>query len=532
MLGNWTTVAVRNLLRHKLFTAINILGLAVGLAAALLIAVHVRHELSYDRFHAKVDRIHLAWSTQFIPGRTPVPSPVFSLPMGRVLAEQVPGVEAVLQVTRTAQVVRLGEETRLLRLATASPAYFRMFDVEVLSGDPATALEKPYSLVLSAKEAQGLFGTTDVLGRTLPLANGTILTVTAVVGDPPVNSDVLAPALVSISTPLPFLERIRESWGNNSFRTFVLLQEGAAPDAVRTAMQEAAKRSYPNYNEPGSGQFSFLVELTPLAKLHTNPDILFNATSPEVIWAFMALAVLMLAIAGINFVNLSTARAGLRAREVGLRKAFGARRRALVAQFMGEAVLLTLVAGLIAVALVELSLPVVMEMLGVQIDAAHRSFGTLAMLGMALAVLVGMAGGVYPALVLSGFRPAVVLRGGKATGGPGRLRAVLVVGQFSAAIALAVCTWVILDQTRHAQSARLGFERENLLLLRGVPDGGNPTWVTLRDRLRREPGCWTPPVPPGCPPTSRNRPATMWCWTAPGRGRRPPSARSAPTTGT
>ncbi|MFM2043436.1 MAG: hypothetical protein RLY86_2012 [Pseudomonadota bacterium] len=494
MLRNWITVAIRSLMRHRTYTAINVLGLAIGLAAALVIAVFVRHELSYDSWHTGSERTHLAWSTQLMPGRAPEPSPVLSLPMGGLLAEQVPGIERVVQTGWARQVLRLGEETRFQPFTLTSSAFFHLFEVDALAGDLSTALDRPWSVVLSETVARSLFGTADVVGRTLATTGGQTLTVSAVVADPPRNSSVLAESYLSLASPIPGLQRLRDNWGMNSFRTFVQLREGAEPATVIPTMQAAAAASVPDYTAPGQGAFSFRMELTPLSRLHLDPTVNWQATSPDVIGAFAALGVLLLAIAAINFVNLSTARSGLRAREVGLRKTLGASRTALVGQFMGEAVVLALIAGFIAVAAVELGLTGFMGMLGVRLEPSFAGLPVLISLALPLALAVGIGGGIYPALVLSGFRPAIAMRGGgavggHAAGGGARLRGLLVVLQFAAAIALAAGTWIILDQTRHAQSARLGFDRENVVLLRGIPDGGDiARWEALRTRLRAEPG--------------------------------------------
>jgi len=487
MLRNWITVCLRNSARHRLYAAINILGLAVGLAAALVIGVFVRHELSFDAFHPNADRIHKVYQVQYIPGRHPDISPVLSLPWGPLLRE-VPEVEAAVQFTAARDVVQVKGESAYQWFTMTGPDFFRLFAVEVLAGDPVAALSEPYGVVLSRSEARKLFGTEDAVGRTLELGSGGVAKVGAVVGDPPRNTEVLSNAYISLSTPLPWAARLREDWGQNSFETYVLTRAGADPAALRDVIQATASRVYPDYRPPGTGAFSFQVETVPLRQVHLRPDVTWQATSPDVLTAFTGLGVVLLLVASINFVNLSTARATLRAREVALRKTLGAGRMSLVAQFLGESVLLTLAAGVVAIALVELALPAFMDALGVRLDEGHTGLGRLTAIGVPLALAVGVAGGLYPALFLSRFRPAETLRGGGAAVGAGRLRALLVVLQFAVAIALAVSTWVILDQTRFAQTARIGFDRENVVLVRGVGHDTEARWQGLRDRLKQEPG--------------------------------------------
>lgn len=490
MLRNWLTIGFRSLARQKLFTAINVLGLAVGMGGALMIALFVRHELSYDTMFGRGDSIHRVVERQFIDGRDPQVAPVSSLPMGRLLAEQVEGVEAVAQMGGHRLVLMMGGEPRFQSFALASPALFKVFDLPFLAGDPATALAEPYSVVLSEREARKLFGRVDVVGATLATRGGETLTVRGVLRDPPPNMSIRAEALLSLETPVRQVAVTRDQWRSNWLETYVLLTPGTAPEAVETRINAVAARLVPNYVEPGKGSFSFAMQLVPLEGIHLRPDINFRAVSPDVIAAFAGVAAILLVIAVINFVNLTTARSTMRAREVALRKTLGAGRGSLIAQHLSECGLLTLLSGVIALALVELLMPEFQNLVGVRIAPSQMTAWALAPLAVPMVLATALLGGLYPAFVLSAFRPAVVLRGGG--GGPpggGTLRGALVVLQFAAAIALAIATWIIVEQTRFAQSARLGFDRENLLVLRNaggqLAHGQRPPLV---ERLAREPG--------------------------------------------
>ena len=485
------TVALRSLLRQKLFAAINVLGLAIGLAGALMIALFVRHELSFDTMFSKVDRIHRFYELQYIDGRDPQISGVGNLPFGKVMAEQIEGIEAVAQLSGHRQVLIIDGEPRFQSFTLASPDFFKVFDLPLLAGDPATALREPFSVVLSEREATKLFGRTDVLGATLTNRTGDTLKVTGVLRNPPRNMSITANALLSLETPVRQVVSSRDQWRSNWLETYALLTPGVDPATVEARMNEAAARLVPNYNPPRTSSFSFSLHLTPLKDLHLRPEINYRAVSPDIIAAFAGVAILLLLIAGINFVNLTTARATMRAREVALRKTLGAHRGSLIAQHVGECALLTALAGIIALALTELLMPGVQEFLGTSLEPRYLSLSAQLLVAVPMVGVVAVLGGLYPAFVLSAFRPAVVLRGGRSGGSPGgrHLRAALVVLQFAAAITLAICTWVIADQTRYAQSARLGFDRENVIILRNaggqLAHGQRPP---LLERLAREPG--------------------------------------------
>ncbi len=512
MLRNWLIVALRTLRRQKLFTAINVLGLAIGLAGALMIALFVRHELSYDTMFTQADRIHRFYERQYIDGRDPQISAVGNLPFGKVMAEQIEGIEAVAQLSGHREVLMIDGEPRFQSFALASPDFFKVFDLPMLAGDPATALREPFSVVLSEREALKLFGRTDALGATLTNRSGDTLKVTGVLKDPPRNMSIRADALLSLESPIRRVLSTREQWRSNWLETYVLLAPGVDPAAVEARMDAAAARLVPNYTAPRTGSFSFSLHLTPLTEIHLRPELNFRAVSPDVIAAFVGVAMLLLLIAAINFVNLTTARATMRAREVALRKTLGAGRGSLIVQYVGECALLTVVAGIIALALVELLLPAFQQMVGVTLDPAFRTQGALLALAVPMVLLMAVMGGVYPAFVLSAFRPAAVLRGGQPGGPPGggRLRAALVVLQFAAAITLAISTWIIVDQTRYAQSARLGFDRENVVILRNaggqLAHGQRPA---LLERLAREPGVVSASAS-GWVPTDRSERTTIY----------------------
>ncbi len=517
MLWNWLMVALRNLLRHRLYTGINIVGLSAGLAAALLILLFVRHELSYDRMFSGADQVWRMVRTEYLPGREPSPTSAQSMPLTPALKQAFSEVTRVVRVGRSREIVRRGDESLYQLFNPVDPDYLAMFNWPLLAGDPDTALTQPNSTVLTRAVANKLFGDADPMGRTLQLESGPVLTVTGVMADPPANVSDQVEALVSISTPLRLLERNRESWNNHWITTYVQLQPGTDVARLQADLKDFITRTRPSQSD-GTG-YRVELSLQPLLEVHTHPLRGEPGISIAVLSGLSALAALILAIAAINFINLATARATMRAREVALRKTLGARRSLIIVQFLGESLMLTLLAGLMALAVVELALAPFQQALGVKIDPAFSTMPLMAGMVLSMSVALGLLGGVYPAVVLSAFRPAEVLRANKSAGvGGGRLRTALVVAQFAVAIGLSVGTLVVLQQTRFASSQQLGFDKENVVLLRGV---GNPAVLpqleTMKNRLRADPGVVAVAGAPWAPSDNSERTST-YVRTDDGRG--------------
>jgi len=491
MLRNWITLAIRNLTRHKLYTAINVLGLAIGLAAAMLILIFVRHELSYDDFFTAGDRIHQVYARNLVDdGRT---GSTVQAPVAPLLAESVPEVERAVRVANRTVTVLGVDGPRSAPLTLVDSGFFALFDFPFARGVPQGALDRPDAVVLTPRLAERFFGDADPVGRTLRLEDGVVLQVTGVLAEPPSNTHLRFEMLANYRALPDMRERMDaigdEAWNNSFLTTYVLLRPGSEATAVEAGLPALLREKVPGYGVREERGEPFSLHLHPLRQVHANPVDERDGVSPGLIVAFIAIAVMMLALAGINFVNLSTARASLRAKEVALRKTFGARRGALVVQFLGESVLLALLGGVVAIAIVEHIQPLFLAEIGLKMGREFHNLAVLAWTALALALLVGVLGGLYPALVLSRFSPARILRGAEAgASGKGRLRAALVVGQFAMAILFLVATAVTVAQTQHARNARLGFDKENVVLLRGlarpaVAEG----WPVLRDRLAADP---------------------------------------------
>lgn len=490
MIRNWLVIAIRNLMRHRLYSAINIIGLAVGLAAAMTIALLLRHELSYDNQFAAGDRIWRLNRTEIISGRPPEPMAAQSFPLASALAQAFPELETVVRIGRAREILRIDGESQYQTITLVDPAYFTLFDWTFLEGDRATALAQPDRVVLTQSTASRLFRHGSALGRTVEMGDGRLLTVSGVMVDPPSNSSFYGlEMLTATTTQLPRIVQSQEDWGSNWLHIFTLVKPGTDVPALQQRLRDFLVQVRPGASDEAESGFRAELWLQPLHDLHLNP-VDASISGRTMVLGLTALAAIILAVASINFINLSTARGALRAREVALRKALGAPRHLVVMQFLGESLLLTLLAGLVATAWLEISFPLLQTYFGLVIDPAFRQIGWVAGSGLVMALALGLLGGFYPAVMLSGYRPATILRGGKiAAAGGGRLRAFLVVLQFTVAIALAIGTATVIAQTRHAASRDLGFDRENVVLLRGLAQkDAKGKLDVLKARLNADPG--------------------------------------------
>jgi len=454
MFKNYLKIAVRNLQKHKGYSLINILGLSLGMATCIFILLWVQDELSYDRFHANAERIYLVESEWMYNGELNI--------WDATPAQLAPAMEADFPEVESAVRMKQRYRTHVQTGKTAfeendffcvSPSFFTVFDDALLSGNASTLYEDPFTLMLSASAAQKYFGTTDVVGRVLQINQKLAFTVKGVFANFPDNSHLH----IDFIAPFDALHAMGEDlsdWGRFDFRTYLLVQEGLTAAQVNAKMRD--------YYQTHSADSGTKLRYTPLTRIH-----LYSANgSGSILYVrlFSLIALVVLVVACINFVNLSTARATLRCREVGVRKVVGAQRPDLIRQLMGESLVFTLMAFMAAALLVLLLLPGFNGLAGKALTLA-----TLA----SLPILLGMAGivlaaallsGIYPALYLSAFEPLKTLRRsrGSAAGGK-RLRQVLVVIQFAVSIALVVGTLVIGSQIRYIRNKNLGFDKENLI---------------------------------------------------------------------
>ncbi|MEL6706423.1 MAG: ABC transporter permease [Bacteroidota bacterium] len=469
MFKNYLLVAWRSLRRQRSYAFINIVGLALGLTCCVLIAAYVWDELRYDRFHENADRIQRLRVERFAGDGSEELTVGSSPPMAPAAIETFPEIEAAVRIAERTYFVASGQ-TRLNEddFLWADASFFEMFDgFALVHGDPARVLAEPYSVVLTATSARRYFGQdaplSSLLGETLEVDEFE-LTVRGIAADPPEASHFSFEFVGSFATlESEYGADNYTNWWNLSYYTYFLLHPEADPAALGASIRELPRLYIPE-QEDRSGYRQFLY-LQPLPDIHLTShyqDELGANSYTAYVWAFGAIAVFILLLAVINFMNLATARSAQRAREVGMRKALGAERSQLAWQFLGESVLYAVAALLVALALIQIALPLFNGLAGKALTVPYVSPLLPALVAFALGV--GLLAGSYPAFVLSAFRPAAVLKGQRTPKGQGEgLRKGLVVFQFAVSIALVVGALVVGQQLRFMQTQNLGFDKDRLI---------------------------------------------------------------------
>ncbi|MCO6488284.1 MAG: ABC transporter permease [Phaeodactylibacter sp.] len=485
MLQNYLKSALRNILRYKAYSGINILGLSVGLASCLIIGLYIQNELSYDRYHEKADRIyrlanHIAGAS-FENGIAKV-----SAPWGPAAEAEIPEVEAACRFVFVGQalVERGGERYYEPNGLFADPSVFEVFSWKLLAGDPRQALREPNTLVVTPAFAEKYFGGENPVGKTLVVNQDTEYRITGIVETPPANSHFTFDFLASSSS---YRHPEQESWVlSNQFYTYLLLRPGADPTVVEEKMDGLLALRLDEETSEAYTPF-----LQPVASIHLHSKLhreMGANSDKSYIYIFGSVALFILFIACLNFINLATARAVQRAKEVGVRKASGAGRRELILQFLGESLLLTAIAAVIGAGLASAALPRISGFLELNLALDWSSNYWLSGGLLALALLVGLLSGSYPALVLSAYRPAAVLKGRLPASGNPLFRKVLIASQFAVAIFLITATLVAGGQLRYIQNKNLGFSKEQVLILPFRSSPSPERVKTFRSELARIPG--------------------------------------------
>jgi putative ABC transport system permease protein len=476
MLGNYLSAAWRNAIRDRVHAIINVLGLSVGLAAAILIGLYVRNELNYDRFLTGHDRVFRVTTHVINPGHPSIWSASGPDHVATALALEFPEIEEVARVNRASVSLRNSDVEALERVYYADPRFLTVLGLPVVAGDAATALDAPDSVVLTRSMARKYFGTDTPIGATLEMARKDSMRVTAVIEDLPANTHLTTEILVAARAPSSTLapdDMTPQAPGslNSSGWTYVRLKQGDDSRTLAPRLADFVARQLPSSNPSDPDGRQILLDLEPVTAIHLSPTVHDMKNGGELVWvaAVSVVALLILTVAGINFVNLMTARGARRAIEVGIRKAMGATRAQLFVQFMGESIAFVVIAAVLAVALIELALPSFNAFLDTKLGFAYWHDPEILVGIIGLVLIVGIAAGLYPALVLSALRPNTVLKGVRGTGtGGGRLLQSLVVAQFAASIGLAIASLVILRQTDFATRESLRFDKDQVLLIQGA----------------------------------------------------------------
>jgi len=459
MLNNYFKIAWRNIVRSKGYALINIGGLGIGMASAILILLWVQNEVSMDREHPKSDRIYRIYNRDTFSGELWVWGSTPKI-LGPTLKKDYPEVEQTFRLNNAGFLLTVGDKKMNESGSFIDPEFFKVLDFPMLLGNSSTALDDPYNMVVTEDFAKKLFGTEDVVGQTVKIDSTDIFTVTAVLENLPTNTHFQSDYFLSWA----YMKKLGwddEYWGNNSVETYVLLAENSSQEAFNKKIVNVTK-------DHSNGESTTEVFSYPLSQVHLygksdNGQLIGGRVVTVRMFSFIA--VFILVIACINFMNLSTARSEKRAKEVGLRKVVGASKTSLIAQFIGESTLISFIAGILGVLIVQLTLPSFNTLVDEQLTLPYNKFiFWIELIGFMF--FTGLLAGSYPAFFLSSFSPVKVLKGTfRSAGSAINPRKILVVLQFSFAIVLIVSTIIIQRQISFGQNRELGYDQDNLIYI-------------------------------------------------------------------
>ena len=477
MFINYLTVALRNLLRYKGYSAINVLGLASGIACCVLIMLYVQDELSYDQHHEKNDRIYRLAESAVVAGRS-IEAAVTPPPWAPVLAKDYPEIEQITRIKppNSRWLIRY-QQNRFYEknFVFADSSVFDIFTIPLVQGNARSALAEPHTVVLSESMADKYFGDDNPIGKVITGDDLYKFTITGVMRDLPKNSHFHFDFLASYASLAPNnLYGEPTTMQNQGFShdlyTYLLLKEGYAPEDLERKLPGFLEKHLGDQLDGTGIEARPFLQPLPDIHLHSNLEGEIAPNSDvRYVYIFSSLAVFILLIACVNFMNLSTARSARRAQEVGIRKVLGAHRNQLIKQFTGESILFSLIALVMALGLVHVLLPQFNLLSGKALEMDYQSTWLVPVL-VAIALVTGIVAGGYPAFILSSFRPVAVLTGAlKAGATHSFLRKILITFQFIISIVMIVGTIVVLDQLEYMQNKNLGFEKEHVVVVR-MPD--------------------------------------------------------------
>ncbi|MES2277026.1 MAG: ABC transporter permease [Bacteroidota bacterium] len=467
MILNYLKLAWRNLGRNKASSVINIGGLAIGMAVSFMLLLYVYNEFSFDKFNTNGNRLYQVFKNQ--PGNGDIKTkPLTPQPLAAALKKDFPEIQNVTRTSEPADILlSYGDKGLKVNTLTADPALLDMFSFHFIYGNKSEALAGQSTIVLTQSVAKALFGNSNPLGAMVKFANQFPLKVSAVIADNPQNSSFSFKALISWQTFLaqqPWMKDV--GWDNYSYFTYVLLKPGASANGFNAKLKQVIAQYYPK--DKAIQLFAY-----PFTRLHLYGEFkngVNSGGSIEYVRLFLFLAIGILLIACINFMNLSTARSERRAREVGIRKAIGARRIALIGQFMGESLLMAFLSFLLALLLMVLFFPVFANTVNIQLSLPYGNIWAW-VIALAVTLFTGLLAGSYPALYLSSFKPVNVLKGQFiSTKTTVRPRQVLVILQFTFAICLILSSLFIYKQINYIKNRPVGYSRNGLV---EMPVDGN-----------------------------------------------------------
>ena len=495
MLKNYLKIAYRHIARNKFYSAINIVGLAIGITCALLIGLYVQHEFSYDTFHKDADRIYRVESMFTVQGKLDKFA-LTAFPLVHTMKAEIPEIEEVTRLRFMQNRLFIYDEKKIYEddVYLADSTVFDLFSYEFVHGDPATSLSEPFTAVLTESFAEKIFGDIYPIGETIIAGNGLTFRVTAIIKDLPDNTHVNFEMLTSMTTLRELMgadnynSTATNGFWNISVYSYIKLRENTNSQAVLDKFQQF----YDKYMKELGDRIntSMTIRLTPLKNTHFLGDMQYDfpTGNTSYMFIFIFVAVFILIIACINYMNLATARSVKRAREVGIRKVAGAPKSLLIRQFLSESVFLAFLSLIIALIATYLLIPAFSQISGVDISFNLGQNPLLILYILLATIVVGFISGSYPALYLSAFKPVTVLKGTIKSGkGSGVLRKVLVLIQFAITIIMLIGTLTVSRQLHYIQNKDLGFDEENILVLSVQDTTAVQNMATIRDEMAKHP---------------------------------------------
>lgn len=495
MIKNYFTIAWRNIKRQKGYAFINIVGLAIGIAACMLILQYVWFELSYENFHVKKDRIYRIQQDRYDNGKLSTQWAAGAYAPGSAFKEAIPEIEDYVKIFNNGVVIaeKDNQPIKIEKVFFAGSSFFNIFTYPLLSGDPKKALTAPYTAAISETTARNLYGTTNAIGKTLKLNRNSDYTITAVFKDAPVNTQLRPDILLSWATFIKFRgEETETAWYWDGCLTYVLLKEGADPARVEAKFVPIVEKAV------GEGMKNFNASVTyllqPLTDIHLYSHYMMEPApngDGKTTYLLLGIAFFIAIIAWVNYINLATARAVSRAKEVGIRKTIGSQRRQLVMQFLSESAVLNGLALLLALVLVLAAIPGFNKLSGQELSFSLLGESKFWLCVLALFVVGVFFSGLYPAFVLSGFRPIEVLKGKMVSTKQGSLlRKGLVVFQFAASLFLLIGTLSVYQQIQFMRKQALGINIDQTLVVRPPIVGIDSTFLqkitAFKEALKQE----------------------------------------------
>lgn len=493
MLKNYIKIALRNLRRNKLYSVLNITGLAIGITCCILILLYVQDELNYDRFHEKADRIYRA-TTHFVLKDRVMNFASTAHVQGPMFKEEYPEVENYVRFNSygSRSMIRYEDITYAEeKFIWVDNSVFDVFSFNLIKGNPKEALTKPNTVVITEDIAEKYFGTEDPIGKNLRIHNDELYMVTGIVENIPANSHIRPDFLASFITLdlQPTGNAAADLVNNVDYYTYLLLEEGADYKALEQKFIGFIEKYLSPLIKSIGGSARY--DLQPLTSIYLHSDLeneLERTGDIAYVWLFLGIGLFILLLACLNFMNLSTARSANRAKEVGLRKVVGAQRAQLIKQFIGESMILTFIAILLSLLLVFFTLPIFNNISGKSLAISYLSNPVLLLGLFGFFIIVSLIGGSYPAFFLSAFRPVEVLQGRLRRGAKNSvLRIALVSLQFTVSIVLIIGTLIVNKQLNYVRNKNLGYDKDHIIALRIRNEETQKRHEALRNALLTNP---------------------------------------------